>query len=64
MDPNALPTNWTALISQLGFPIVVCLWFMWRDYKFLSTLATVLTGIQLEITKLNELLDRVLTEKK
>ena len=56
--------NWGQLISQLGFPIVVCLWFMWRDYKFLSTLATVMTGIQVEITKLNELLDRVLTDKK
>lgn len=56
--------NWTQLISQLGFPIVVCLWFMWRDYKFLSTLAGVLTGIQLEVTKLNELLDRVLDGKK
>jgi hypothetical protein len=55
--------SWVKLISQLGFPIMVCLWFMWRDYKFLMTLASVLGGIQTEITKLNELLDRVLAGK-
>jgi hypothetical protein len=66
MDPSSgiSYSSWVSLISQLGFPIVVCLWFMWRDYKFLTTLASVMTGIQIEITKLNELLDRVLSEHK
>lgn len=55
---------WITLIQQLGFPIFVCLWFMWRDYKLLMHLASVLTGIQTEIVRLNELLDRVLEGHK
>ncbi len=27
------------VISQLGFPIAVCVWFMWRDAKFISILS-------------------------
>lgn len=67
VDPSMVPTvpaipvvispepglSWIQLISQLGFPIFVCLWFMWRDYKFLVTLQT-------ELEKLNNLLRVVL----
>jgi hypothetical protein len=28
-------SSWPTIIAQLGFPIFVCIWFMWRDYKFL-----------------------------
>lgn len=56
MDPSSGNINWVSLISQLGFPIVVCLWFMWRDYKFLTTL-------QAELEKLNTLLEAVLKVK-
>lgn len=52
VDPT-MTTSWTQLISQFGFPIFVCLWFMWRDYKFLVTLQT-------ELEKLNNLLRVVL----
>jgi len=33
------------LISQLGFPIAVCVWFMWRDAKFMSILSVRLDKI-------------------
>ena len=37
--------NIVQLIGQLGFPIAVCLWFMWRDYQFLSSLKDSLAKI-------------------
>lgn len=61
MDPSSV--NWVQLISQLGFPIFVCIWFMWRDYKFLSSLQDVLGGLKIEIEKLNTLLEAVLRVK-
>ena len=62
MDPTAsgMP-NWVTLISQLGFPIFVCLWFMWRDYKFLTSLQELLTGVKEEIAKLNTVIETILT---
>ena len=40
------------LITQLGFPVAVCIWFMWRDSKFISTLSVKLDKVilLLEIT--------------
>jgi hypothetical protein len=51
------------LIGQLGFPIFVCLWFMWRDYKFLTSLQELLDGIKEEIGKMNLLIDALLKER-
>jgi hypothetical protein len=55
MDPTG-NVDWVKLVSQLGFPIFTCIWFMWRDYKFLSTL-------QEELEKLNTLLEAALKIK-
>jgi hypothetical protein len=63
MDPTTT-SGWTALISQLGFPIFVCIWFMWRDYKFLTALQDVLGGVKEEIGKLNILIEAVVAAKK
>ena len=61
MDPTSGMPNWVTLISQLGFPIFVCLWFMWRDYKFLTSLQDLLAGVKEEIAKLNTVIETILT---
>ena len=33
------------VISNVGFPIAVCVWFAWRDQKFLTKLTDSLSKI-------------------
>lgn len=61
MDPTS--NNWVTLISQLGFPIFVCLWFMWRDYRFLSSMRDLFSGVKEELGKLNMVLEALLHGK-
>jgi hypothetical protein len=60
MDPFAQLTD---LITKFGFQTFVCIWFMWRDYKSLTSLQELLTGVKDEIGKLNMLLETVLRVK-
>lgn len=50
--------NWVQLISQLGFPIVVCLWFMWRDYKFLGALSAHMERMEKMVDLLEQILEK------
>ena len=52
---DTLPANWLDVITRLGFPIVVCLWFMWRDYKFLGALTQHMERME----KMVEMLEQV-----
>ena len=47
--------NWATLISQLGFPIAMCIWFAWRDYIFLGQLKDTLAKI---VTLITEIIDK------
>ena len=47
--------NIVKLISQLGFPIAVCIWFMWRDWKFLGELKDALSKI---VTLVEEIIEK------
>ncbi len=49
------PSTWIDLITKLGFPVVVCVWFMWRDYKFMSALQ----GHMARMEKLVDMLEQV-----
>ena len=45
MDPTAIVAAASQLIQQVGFPIVVCGWFMFRAEKLLKEQTDVLTKI-------------------
>ena len=51
------------VITQLGFPIFVCLWFMWRDYKVMTSIQRAVDDAKEEVGKLNLLLETILKTK-
>lgn len=49
MDKDTF-TQVVELIKQVGFPIVTCVWFMWRFEKRLEALTTAINNLK-EVAK-------------
>lgn len=53
----------TALLREFGFPIFVCVWFMWRMEKKIDKFMEQISRVLLAITVLAQVLDVELPEQ-
>lgn len=50
MDPNAL----TQLVSQVGFPIFVAVWLLWKGEQQNQAIVSALNDLKMAVTVLSE----------
>lgn len=54
----------TSFIREFGFPIFVCVWFMWRIEKRLDRFLELLTGLLKATALLAKSVEHIDTEKR
>lgn len=47
-------------ISQVGFPIAISIFLIWKDYKVSETVLTALTDFKATLLNLNENIEKIL----